>query len=71
MPGVPDRNEVEGKLKQGVGAVEESAGHATGNEELAAEGQARQDEGKAQAALGKASKAVGETVKNLKHKLGG
>ncbi len=71
MPDMPDRNEVKGKVKQGVGKVQETAGRATGNEEWAANGLARQDEGKAQETAGKVRDAVGDTVKDVKHKLGG
>jgi uncharacterized protein YjbJ (UPF0337 family) len=50
---LPGRNEVAGKLKQDLGAVQEAAGRAAGNDQLAAEGQARQVEGTAQEAVGK------------------
>jgi uncharacterized protein YjbJ (UPF0337 family) len=71
MPEMPDRNEVEGKLKQGVGAVQETAGRATGNDQLAAEGRARQDEGTAQEAIGQVQHAVGDAMKDIEDKLGG
>jgi uncharacterized protein YjbJ (UPF0337 family) len=71
IPDMPNRNEVEGQLKQGVGAVEEAAGRATGNDQLAAEGGAWQDEGKVQEAVGKVEHAVGDAIKDIEHKLGG
>jgi uncharacterized protein YjbJ (UPF0337 family) len=71
MPDLPNRNEVEGQLKQGVGAVEEAAGRATGNDQLTAEGRAWQVEGQGQAAVGKVQHAVGDALTDIEHKLGG
>ncbi len=71
MPDLPDRDQVQGKLKHGAGAVQATAGRATGNRELEAEGLARKDEGKAQETVGKAINAVGDTATKVKHTLGG
>jgi uncharacterized protein YjbJ (UPF0337 family) len=70
-PHVPGRNEVAGKLKQGIGAVQEAAGRATGNDQLVAEGRARQVEGQAQAAVGKVQQAVGDALTDIEQQFGG
>jgi len=54
-----------------VGAARETAGRASGNGDLAAEGSARKDEGKVQGTFGKVKDTVGDAADAVKHTLGG
>ena len=59
---VPNKDEVEGKLDRGVGAVKDKVGEALGDRDLEAEGEAQNAEGKGQETWGKFKRGVGETV---------
>lgn len=61
-----DRDELKGKVKEGVGNVQNKAGEATGDREMESRGEANQAEGKAQGALGKVKDAVGDAVDSVK-----
>jgi uncharacterized protein YjbJ (UPF0337 family) len=53
-----NKQEIEGKTQQGVGAVKQAAGKTVGNEKLQAEGLADKAAGSAKEAVGKAKDAV-------------
>lgn len=65
-----DKNEFEGKFKEGMGAVKEKAGSFTGDRNMEAEGNAQKNEGKVQGAYGKAKDAAGDAVDAVKDKFG-
>jgi uncharacterized protein YjbJ (UPF0337 family) len=53
---------VKGKTDQGIGAVKEAAGKATGNERMESEGVAQKTKGKAQDTMGRAKDKVKEVA---------
>ncbi len=59
---IPNKDEVEGKLDRGVGAVKDKVGEALGDRDLEAEGEAQNAEGKGQETWGKLKRGVGDTV---------
>ena len=56
---------VKGKGRQATGSAKETAGKATGNEELEAEGKAEKLQGKGQDTLGRAKDKVKQTTKKI------
>lgn len=63
--GLPNKDEVEGKLDQAKGAVKENVGSAVGDSELEAEGQADRASGNVQEGFGTARRKVGEAVEDI------
>jgi uncharacterized protein YjbJ (UPF0337 family) len=63
--GLPNRDEVEGKWDQVKGNVKEGVGRATGDDDLAAEGQADHAGGKVEEGFGKARRKVGEAIEDV------
>ena len=63
--GLPNNDEVEGKWDQVKGNVKEGIGRATGDDDLAAEGQADHAGGKVEEGFGKARRKVGETIEDV------
>jgi uncharacterized protein YjbJ (UPF0337 family) len=55
-----DKDRVKGKTNQGVGAVKEAAGKATGNERMQSEGAAQKTKGKVEDTAGRAKDKVKE-----------
>jgi len=53
-----DKDRIEGSIKQGVGAVKESFGKATGDTKTEAEGAAQKAGGKVQNAIGGAKDGI-------------
>jgi uncharacterized protein YjbJ (UPF0337 family) len=53
-----DNDRVKGKADQGIGAVKEAAGKATGNERMEGEGAGQKTKGKAEDTLGRAKDKV-------------
>ena len=54
---------VEGKIKNGIGQVEAAAGEVLGDPGMQFSGEARQLEGSAEDAIGKAKEVIGKTAK--------
>jgi len=54
---------IEGKVKNGIGQLESSAGEVLGDPGMQISGEARQIEGAAEDAVGKAKEAIGKTAK--------
>jgi ElaB/YqjD/DUF883 family membrane-anchored ribosome-binding protein len=54
---------VEGKIKNGIGQVEAAAGEVLGDPGMQFSGEARQLEGSAEDAVGKAKEVIGKTAK--------
>ena len=63
--GLPNRDEVEGKLDQAKGSVKETAGRALNDRDLEAEGNADRTGGKLREGFGTAKRKVGEAVEDL------
>lgn len=63
--GLPNRDEVKGKLDQAKGSVKETAGRVLNDRDLEAEGNADRTGGKVQEGFGTAKRKVGEAVEDL------
>jgi uncharacterized protein YjbJ (UPF0337 family) len=63
--GLPNRDEVEGKLDQAKGSVKETFGRATNDRDLEAEGSADRTGGKVQEGFGTAKRKVGEAIEDI------
>ena len=68
--GLPNRDEVEGKLDQAKGKVKETVGKAIDDDELEAEGRADHAGGKIEEGFGKARRKVGEAIEDVGDKIG-
>lgn len=63
--GLPNRNEVEGKLDQAKGKVKETVGRVINDRDLEREGQADHASGKIEEGFGKARRKVGEAIEDV------
>ena len=63
--GLPNRDEVEGKLDQAKGKAKETIGRAINDRDLEAEGNADRVSGNVQEGFGSAKRRVGEAVEDL------
>jgi uncharacterized protein YjbJ (UPF0337 family) len=63
--GLPNKDELEGKLDQAKGAVKETVGRITNDQGLEAEGSADRTGGKVQEGFGTARRKVGEAIEDI------
>ena len=63
--GLPNRDEIEGKLDQAKGKAKETIGRAIDDDELEAEGRADNAGGDIQEGFGKARRKVGEAIEDV------
>ncbi|HJP90418.1 MAG TPA: CsbD family protein [Pyrinomonadaceae bacterium] len=63
--GLPNRDEVEGKLDQAKGTTKETIGRAIDDRELADEGRADRAGGEVEEGFGKARRKVGEAIEDV------
>ncbi len=63
--GIPNKDEVKGKLDQAKGAVKENVGRVVNDRDLEAEGQADRAGGKVQEGFGTARRKVGEAINDV------
>ena len=63
--GLPNRDEMEGKLDQAKGAVKENVGKALNDRDLETEGAADRVSGNVQEGFGTARRKVGEAVEDI------
>jgi uncharacterized protein YjbJ (UPF0337 family) len=63
--GLPNKDEIEGKLDQAKGAVKENVGRAVDDRDMETEGQADRAGGNIQEGLGTARRKVGETIEDI------
>ncbi|HSS21945.1 MAG TPA: CsbD family protein [Pyrinomonadaceae bacterium] len=63
--GLPNRDEVEGKLDQAKGAAKETVGRAIKDKDLEAEGNADRTSGKVQEGFGNVKRKVGDAIEDL------
>ncbi len=68
--GLPNKDEVEGKLDQVKGKTKETIGRALNDDELEAEGHADHAGGKVQEGFGTARRKVGEAIEDVGDALG-
>ena len=68
--GLPNRDELEGKLDQAKGKVKETIGRATDDNDLEAEGRADNAGGKVQEGFGKGRRKVGEAIEDVGDAIG-
>jgi uncharacterized protein YjbJ (UPF0337 family) len=64
-----NENEVEGKGRKAVGAIKETIGKVTGNDDLEAQGAAEKTAGGFQAGVGKIARKVENAVDDVKDEL--
>ncbi len=62
---VPNKDEMEGKWEKAKGWVKDTAGEATGDRELEAEGEAQRAKGETQETWGKVKRGVGDAVDSV------
>jgi uncharacterized protein YjbJ (UPF0337 family) len=63
--GLPNRDEVEGKLDRAKGSVKETVGRVANDPDLEAEGNADRTKGQVQEGFGTARRKVGEAVEDV------
>lgn len=63
--GLPNRDELEGKIDQAKGKTKETVGRAINDRELEQEGRADDTGGKVQEGFGKARRKVGEAIEDI------
>ena len=63
--GLPNRDELEGKLDQAKGKTKETIGRAIDDDELEAEGRADDAGGNIKEGFGKARRKVGEAIEDV------
>ena len=63
--GLPNRDELEGKLDQAKGKVKEAIARATNDRDLQDEGNADRTGGKVQEGFGKVKRNVGEAIEDI------
>jgi uncharacterized protein YjbJ (UPF0337 family) len=68
--GLPNRDEVDGKLDQAKGKTKETIGRAIDDDELEAEGRAEDAGGNIKEGFGKARRKVGETIEDVGDAIG-
>ena len=68
--GLPNRDEVEGKLDQAKGTVKETIGRAINDRDMEAEGAAEHTGGDVKEGFGKARRKVGEAIEDVGDAIG-
>ena len=68
--GLPNRDEMEGKLDQAKGKAKETIGRVVDDDELEAEGRADHAGGKVEEGFGKARRKAGEAIEDVGDKIG-
>jgi len=68
--GLPNSDEVEGKLDQAKGSVKETVGRVVNDSDLQDEGRSDRAEGKVQEGFGTARRKVGETIEDIGDAIG-
>jgi uncharacterized protein YjbJ (UPF0337 family) len=63
--GLPNRDEIEGKLDQAKGKTKETIGRAVDDPDLADEGRAEHTGGKVEEGFGKTRRKVGEAIEDV------
>jgi uncharacterized protein YjbJ (UPF0337 family) len=63
--GLPNRDELEGKIDQAKGKTKETVGRAIDDRELEQEGRADRTGGKVQEGFGKVRRKVGEAIEDI------
>jgi uncharacterized protein YjbJ (UPF0337 family) len=63
--GLPNRDEIEGKVDRAKGSVKETVGRAVNDQDLADEGRADKVSGNVQEGFGKVRRNVGEAIKDV------
>jgi len=63
--GLPNKDEVKGKVEQAVGTVKEKAGRVLGDRKLEDEGSSEHAKGELREGFGTAKRKVGETIEDI------
>jgi len=67
--GLPNRDEVEGKLDQAKGQIKKGAGRALDDPDLQNEGEVDKTKGQVKENVGKARRKVGEAIEDIGDKI--
>jgi uncharacterized protein YjbJ (UPF0337 family) len=67
--GLPNRDEIEGKLDKAKGSAKKGVGRALDDPELQNEGEADRAKGNVKETFGKAKRKIGEAVEDLGDKI--
>lgn len=68
--GLPNKDEVKGKLKQAKGLVKGKIGRSLGDQKMKNEGDAERTRGQIREGFGKSKRKVGEAVKKIGKAIG-
>ena len=68
--GLPNKDEVKGKLHQAKGLVKGKIGRSLGNRKMTDEGDAERTRGQVREGFGKTKRKVGETVEKIGKAIG-
>ena len=68
--GLPNKDELEGKLDRAKGSVKEAVGKAVNDQDLEQEGRADRTGGKIQEGYGTARRKVGEAIEDIGEAVG-
>jgi uncharacterized protein YjbJ (UPF0337 family) len=68
--GLPNRDEVEGKMDQAKGTTKETVGRIINDRDLESEGAADRAGGKVEEGFGKARRKVGEAIEDIGDSIG-
>ena len=68
--GLPNRDELEGKLDQAKGSAKETVGRAINDRDLESEGSTDRTGGKVQEGFGQARRKVGEAIEDIGESIG-
>ncbi|MDT7605036.1 MAG: hypothetical protein QOF61_3033 [Acidobacteriota bacterium] len=63
--GLPNKDEVKGKLDQASGAIKDKVGEATGDRDLEERGEAQRAGGNLREGFGTARRKVGDAIKDV------
>jgi uncharacterized protein YjbJ (UPF0337 family) len=68
--GLPNRDELEGKLDQAKGSAKETVGRLINDRDLESEGNADRTGGKVQEGFGKGRRKIGEAIEDIGESIG-
>lgn len=63
--GIPNRDEVKGRVDKVLGAFKERVGHVIDNNKMERQGAAERDAGEVQEQVGKVKRKVGEVIEEV------
>jgi uncharacterized protein YjbJ (UPF0337 family) len=67
--GIPNKDELRGKLRKSTGSAKEKIGRTLGNPNLEQEGAAERSRGQARENIGRTKRKVGDAIKDIGQKI--